>query len=339
MRGDTFVSGAMSDKLVGALFCPPSSSESHSRSRAGSRSRSRSRAGSRSRSRIRSRACSRSRAGRSRSGIRSDELAAEAGAGSEAGPAAEAEAGAGSDPRSRSMAGSRSRSRAGTKSRTIDRCKIASRIAANAVAEAGSTSEEEPPRATGDELLDLLQDFDPDDSDIERCLEHEKQSAKELEDISLRRKLEREAAAASEAAAARAEEEQLELLEIAWKRDVAATQGLPIEWPEFVSAALIVGDSIEPLQLRIACHAHDRDFYIGGTASVRRRWLGGFGMQGHAETFERMLIIGIANGRLGGRMEAHLIKYSKDITTRCLNKASDSRGLTAGTNFIYMCLQ
>ena len=74
------------------------------------------------------------------------------------------------------MAGSRSRSRAGTKSRTIDRCKIASRIAANAVAEAGSTSEEEPPRATGDELLDLLQDFDPDDSDIERCLEHEKQN-------------------------------------------------------------------------------------------------------------------------------------------------------------------
>ena len=205
-----------------------------------------------------------------------------------------------------------------------DRCKAASRIAATAVAEAGSTSEEEPPRATGDDLLDLLQDFDPDDSDIERSLERKKQS---------------DAAAASEAAAARAEEEQLELLEISWNRGVAATQGLPIEWPDFASAALIVGDSIEPLEIRIACRAHDQDFYIGGTACVQRRWFGDLDMPPHADKFERMVIIGIADGRLGGRIEAHLIKYSKDISPRCLNTASDSRGLTAGINFIYMCLQ
>ena len=220
-----------------------------------------------------------------------------------------------------------------------DRCEAATRIAATAVAEAGSTSEEEPPRATGDDLLDLLQDFDPDDSDIERSLERKKQSDAAAASEAAAAASEREAAAASEAAAARAEEEQLELLEISWNRGVAATQGLPIEWPDFASAALIVGDSIEPLEIRIACRAHDQDFYIGGTACVQRRWLGDLDMPPHADKFERMVIIGIADGRLGGRIEAHLIKYSKDISPRCLNTAIDSRGLTAGINFIYMCLQ
>jgi hypothetical protein len=220
-----------------------------------------------------------------------------------------------------------------------DRCEAATRIAATAVAEAGSPSEEEPPRATGDELLDLLQDFDSDDSEIERCLEHKKQSEAAAASDAAAAASEREAAAASEAAAARAVEKQLELLEISWNRGVAATPGLPIEWPDFASAAFVVGDSIEPLEDRIACQAHDQYFYIGGTACVERRWLGDRGMPPHADKFERMVIIGIADGRLGGMIEAHLIKYSKDISSHCLNTAIDSRGLTAGINFIYMCLQ
>jgi len=220
-----------------------------------------------------------------------------------------------------------------------DRCEAATRIAATAVAEAGSPSEEEPPRATGDELLDLLQDFDSDDSEIERCLEHKKQSEAAAASDAAAAASEREAAAASEAAAARAVEQQLELLEISWNRGVATTQGLPIEWPDFASAAFVVGDSIEPLEDRIACQAHDQYFYIGGTACVERRWLGDRGMPPHADKFERMVIIGIADGRLGGMIEAHLIKYSKDISSHCLNTAIDSRGLTAGINFIYMCLQ
>ena len=62
-------------------------------------------------------------------------------------------------------------------------------------------------------------------------------------------------------------------------------------------------------------------------------------MPPHAHKLERMVIIGIADGGLGGRIEAHFIKFSKDISYYCLNTAIDSGGVTPGINFIYKCLQ
>ena len=337
----------MSDKLVEALFYPPSSSSSESRSRSRSMAGSRSKSRAFSRSRLRSLACSRSEGRQSNSDTKHyycsrAEAAVDIWQSSRSDRRESAVGYAGTFPEATvdSRQSSSDLGRSCFSMTFADRCEAATRIAATAVAEAGSPSEEEPPRATGDELLDLLQDFDSDDTEIERCLEQKKQSEAAAASDAAAAASDRKAAAASEGAAARAAEQQLDLMQISWNRGIATTQGLPIEWPDFASAAFVVGDSFEHLEDRIACQAHDQYLYIGGTACVERRWLGDRGMPPHADKFERMIIIAIADGRLGGMIEAHLIKYSKDSRgIHCLNTALDSRGLTSGINFIYMCLQ
>ena len=327
------VTGAMSDKLLETLLSLSSSSENHSRSRSRSNAHKFRRyrrphpegggtADARavptaSRSRSRSRPCRLIGGGRT----------------TESGAVPTA-----SHSRSRSRSSSlRARERA------------ASEAAQKAVAEAGAGSYSDPAPAyvgsTGDELLDMLETFDVDseDTDIER-----NESARELRHAELvkwSRELakQQEAITAAETAKARSETKQLETLEIEWKRCMTESQDLLIVWPEFASAALIPGDSIEAAKLVIASRAtYGGAFYIGGTMNPRRRWLGSTmnpGMPAHCDTYDHMVILAIANGQFAGKIEAALIDYSMNLFgENCLNTARDSRGLSRDSiNFIYMC--
>ena len=87
-------------------------------------------------------------------------------------------------------------------------------------------------------------------------------------------------------------------------------------------------------------------FYIGGTVNPLRRWFGdpptytgpSRPMPGHCERYANMHLLAICDGSVGGRLETHLIKYAKDrFPELCLNMAMDSRGLTDGLNWIYIC--
>ena len=304
--------GAMADWLVAVLFSPPSStSEAEAEAAATSQ--------------IMDRACcskSRSRS-RSRAGPAAD-AGAEPGAGAASGSGATSEAGPGAGPGATSGA--------------------ASGATSGAEAEPGAgpaASGAEAGAETGaDSLLQLWEDFDEDDTDNERQLEHAKQESARLAAMAEKQAKQRRKADAAEAAAARAEADQLDQLEESYRHAMRACGDLPIEWIPFEQCAFIAGDSIEPFRFLIASRAAatSQNFYVGGTVNVRRRWLGDLAMQGHCESYSSMCIIGVAIGRLGGRIEAALIDYAKNMfPLACENRCRDSRGLTAGINFIYMC--
>ena len=272
----------MSDKLVAALFDPPSSS---------SRSRSRSRRGNRSRSRARP----------------------------SAGAAPGAECGAGADAGAEAAPGARS----------------------DAGADAGSdASAEAAPRQDHqqDDLLQLWEDFDSEDTDMETHHDARAQTAKQLDAWARKRAKRQRQDEETTTATELAEDKQLYQLEEAYRREVRDTSGLPIEWAPFTQCAYINGDSYELAQFVVASRADQSGFYIGGTVNVRRRWLGDTDLPGHCEKYSHMCILGVAIGRLGGRIETALIEYGKNhFPLACRNVCRDSRGLTAGINFIYLC--
>ena len=190
-----------------------------------------------------------------------------------------------------------------------------------------------------DSLLQLWEDFDEDDTDNEREQEHRNEAARKNAAMAEKSAKQRRKADAAEAAAERAEAQQLDQLEEAYRQAIQACRDLPIEWLPFERCAYIGSDSIEPAQSLVASRASGQ-FYVGGTINVARRWLGDADMRGHCESYSSMVIVGVAMGRLGGRIEAALIDHAKNMfPLLCNNICRDSRGLTDGINFIYMCKQ
>ena len=195
---------------------------------------------------------------------------------------------------------------------------------------------------TGDELLDMLQDFDEEATDIEEAQERRDKAAEQLQDQCLQRQLQREAEGRVEqaqAAQAAQAAREIEDLERTWIQAMEACADLPIDFPDYYNAILAPGEDLVPIQYRLACRA-DRPFYVGGTVNVQRRWLGDGNMKPHSDAYDSMCILAIAAGKFGGQLETQLIRYAlEQFSQTCLNKAPDSRGLTDGNNFIYMCLQ
>ena len=103
------------------------------------------------------------------------------------------------------------------------------------------------------------------------------------------------------------------------------------------------GSDTSELKARVCTIAYGSGgFYIGGTVNPLRRWLGDPGpsrpMPGHCKQCGNMHLLAICDGSVGGRLETHLIQYAKDrFPELCLNIAMDSRGLTDGLNWIYIC--
>ena len=107
------------------------------------------------------------------------------------------------------------------------------------------------------------------------------------------------------------------------------------------------GSDTSSLKARVCAIAQvSGGFYIGGTVNPLRRWFGdpptytgpSRPMPGHCERYANMHLLAICDGSVGGRLETHLIKYAKDrFPELCLNMAMDSRGLTDGLNWIYIC--
>ena len=107
------------------------------------------------------------------------------------------------------------------------------------------------------------------------------------------------------------------------------------------------GSDTSSLEARVCTIAQGSGgFYIGGTVNPLRRWFGdpptytgpSRPMPGHCERYANMHLLAICDGSVGGRLETHLIKYAKDrFPELCLNMAMDSRGLTDGLNWIYIC--
>ena len=240
-----------------------------------------------------------------------------------------------------STSSSRSRSRSGCARRTSGARGSSHDLVVRIPAEVESAAE--PTEAniikTGDELLDMLQDFDEEATDIEEAQARLEEAAEQLQDQCLQRGLQREAEDRVEKRQAAQSAWEMEDLVCTWIQAMEACADLPIDFPDnHYNAIWIPGDDLVPIQYRLVCRA-DRPFYVGGTVNVRRRWLGDGTMKPHSDSYDSMCILAIAAGKFGGQLETQLIRYALDrFPQNCLNKAKDSRGLSDGNNFIYLCL-
>ena len=81
--------------------------------------------------------------------------------------------------------------------------------------------------------------------------------------------------------------------------------------------------------------------YVGATQDPSRRWLGDGDMQGHCESYERMILLAVKPpGGTGAHLESSLISNVLDSASSvCDNKARDARGQSRWkANFVYIVL-
>ncbi len=194
----------------------------------------------------------------------------------------------------------------------------------------------------------MLVGFDSQDTDSEREAESaRKDGAREIGDLAARAASIAAKHARAKDAAARAEARDATAraaAQDAIARIEEECMGRPIH---LLDVELNDGSDTSSLKARVCTIAHcSGGFYIGGTVNPLRRWFGdpptypgpSRPMPGHCEQYSNMHLLAICDDSVGGRLETHLIRYAKDrFPELCLNIAMDSRGLTDGLNWIYIC--
>ena len=194
----------------------------------------------------------------------------------------------------------------------------------------------------------MLVEFDSQDTDLEREAESaRKDGARKIGDAAARAASIAAKDARARDAAARAEARDA-TARAAAQDAIARIKEECMDRPIHLrDVELNDGSDTSSLQARVCTIAHGSGgFYIGGTVNPLRRWFGdpptytgpSRPMPGHCERYANMHLLAICDGSVGGRLETHLIEYAKNrFSELCKNIAVDSRGLTDGLNWIYIC--
>ena len=194
----------------------------------------------------------------------------------------------------------------------------------------------------------MLVEFDSQDTDLEREAESaRKDGARNIGDAAARAASIAAKDARARDAAARAEARDA-TARAAAQDAIARIKEECMDHPIHLrDVELNDGSDTSSLKARVCTIAHGSGgFYIGGTVNPLRRWFGdpptytgpSRPMPGHCEQYGNMHLLAICDGSVGGRLETHLIEYAKNrFSELCKNIAVDSRGLTDGLNWIYIC--
>ena len=194
----------------------------------------------------------------------------------------------------------------------------------------------------------MLVEFDSQDTDLEREAESaRKDGARNIGDAAARAASIAAKDARARDAAARAEARDA-TARAAAQDAIARIKEECMDHPIHLrDVELNDGSDTSSLKARVCTIAHGSGgFYIGGTVNPLRRWFGdpptytgpSRPMPGHCEQYANMHLLAICDGSVGGRLETHLIEYAKNrFSELCKNIAVDSRGLTDGLNWIYIC--
>ena len=130
-----------------------------------------------------------------------------------------------------------------------------------------------------------------------------------------------------------------EHLQLLFNRSIVECAGLPVEHWNYDEATIY-----HALREVLAKHSYQSSFYIGATADVQRRYLGGeirgSTMPGHCERWHSMIVVHLASGVGARRVETKLINYAKYVYCNlCANVACDSRGVSSRQPaFVYVCV-
>jgi hypothetical protein len=123
------------------------------------------------------------------------------------------------------------------------------------------------------------------------------------------------------------------VLERAWATARDQCQGLPVR---FVGYGVCSDEDVEAAIDTLLRDEMILKFYVGATALVKRRWLGGDDMPGHCIHWAYMAVLAVRGGAEGGQLEAKCIRMAKGFYSGCTNTALDSRHLGDGINFVYL---